>query len=64
MTAIDDIDKKCNLLEVIEGILNEKGVVYDKKRLLCDSKLKAVFVLNRGETIVDIVDGRMAYFEK
>ena len=64
MKAFRELEQKCNLFEILEKIFKERGVHFEKEKLICDGAVKAAFILGEGETVVDIIDGKMAYFEK
>jgi hypothetical protein len=53
---MDEIDKDCNLLEVIEQSLKARGIAFEKRQLLCGDRVRAAFVLTESKTVVDVID--------
>lgn len=56
MEGLEEIDKECNLLEVIEQSLKERGVKYQGRQLVCEGRLRAAFVIEDEKAIVDVID--------
>lgn len=62
VSALMEIDKDSNLLEVIEGMLKEKGVKYEKNKVVCGGRVRAAFELTEEKVIIDVVDQQYAHY--
>lgn len=43
--GLDEIDKECNLVEVVESILKERGIKYRAREIVCEGRVRAAIVI-------------------
>ncbi|TNV82778.1 hypothetical protein FGO68_gene2730 [Halteria grandinella] len=64
LEAFKTIDLDCNVLDVIEGMLKERGIPYSTREIAANGTIRAAFVaeLPKGRTIIDVIDQQHGYF--
>ena len=60
---LSELEKDSNILEVIEQIFRQRAIEYKPRQLLFNDQLRAVFLLPKTNTIIDIDDKQFEHYE-